>query len=586
MKKPLLKIIVFVFCLGFSGTAWSQEDEFNLEGEAAATPTAPATSLPGEEDLSLPTDPSSAAPQPLTAEPTLESEPTAEQILSTETEPAPVPAEPTPEPTPAAPITVLGAPKNEVPKTEIAIPRELPPKNMDPIHVGDSSPDLRKEEEFNRIYKKYNESPTNIEAWEKVIGARSSESYQIQKNDTLWDLSKTLFGDPNYWPKVWFLNKESVYNPHQINPKLNLTFYPGTKTQPPTLGVTDKPVPEQKEATVPAESADPAATVTKSEVGSSSQTPEEGMSTPRSRVKVPVIKKLPPSLPEYSVVGIVKPKLEVDLRPKLDPNPSLYLPYYITDQALNEVGEVKETEIGIASAFEFQYIFVQVQDPSQKVYTVVREFSTIPLAGESSAKNIEIQGEIELVNKVDNETNLHRALVKKSLQRVEVGSKLLVGSMPKINSSFAAEKSGAHSKIIGGQYGFVNEIYSASNFVFLDQGSSQGYKINDVLPIYASYGVRNSKTAAKVNERKIGLIKIVKVFDSVSTGYILKTFEDIKRGDIVGSMSESFTEVSKSDGENLDLDESATELQNQAPVEVPKMDDPEEGGTGEDELTL
>ncbi len=550
MKKPLLKFFVVIFCLGFPGvTTWSQEDEFNIEGDTS-TP-APSATLPGEEDLSLPTDSSTA--QPLTTEP----EPT-----------------PTPQPNP-----VLEAPKNE-----IAIPQVLPPTNMDPVYMSDSSPDLRKEEQFYKIYKKYNESPTNVEAWEKVIGTRAGESYEIQKNDTLWDLSKTLFGDPNYWPKVWSLNKESVYNPHQINPKLNLTFYPGTKSQPPTLGVTDKPV-EQKE-TAQVETADPAAVVAKSEVGGSVQAPDENLGAPRSRVKVPVIKKLPPSLPEYSVVGIEKPKLEVDFKPPLVPDPFLDLPYYVTDQALNDVGEIKETEIGISAAFEYQYVFVRVQDPSQKVYTVVREFSSIPLSIESSVKHIEIQGELELVNKVDDETNLYRALVKKALQRVEVGSKLLVGAMPRVNGSFAPEKPGAFSKIIGGQYGSVNEIYSASTFVFLDQGSNQGYKVNDVLPIYASYGVRNEKTYAKVNERKIGLIKIVNVFDSVSTGYILKTFEDIKRGDIVGSTSTSFTEVSTSTkSENLDLDE-PDELQNDEPAEVPKADDLEEDVAGEDELTL
>ncbi len=553
MKKPLLKILVFILCLGLPGvTTWSQEDEFNIEGET--TTPAPSATLPGEEDLSLPTDSSA-------------------QSLTTEPEKT---AEPTPMPQPL-----------EAPKNEIAIPRQLPAKNTDPVYMSDSSPDLKKEQQFYKIYKKYNESPTNVEAWEKVIGTRAGESYEIQKNDTLWDLSKTLFGDPNYWPKVWSLNKESVYNPHQINPKLNLTFYPGTKSQPPTLGVTDKPVPEQKEITT-AETADPTKVVAKTEVGGSALAPDENLAAPRSRVKVPVIKKLPPSLPEYSVVGIVKPNLEVDFKPPLAPNPFLDLPYYVTDQALNDVGEIKETEIGISAAFEFQHVFVQVQDPSQKIYTVVREFSSIPLNKESSVKHIEIQGEIELVNKVDDGTNLYRALVKKALQRVEVGSKLLVGAMPQVNASFSAEKAGAHSKIIGGQYGSVNEIYSASTFVFLDQGSNHGYKVNDVLPIYASYGVRNENTSAKINERKIGLIKIVNVFDSVSTGYILKTFEDIKRGDIVGSPSTHFTEVStRTKSENLDLDDPTTdELQSEAPAEVPKADDLEEDVAGEDELTL
>lgn len=582
--KFISKITILLFLLSLPGvSAWTQEDEFNLGDEPAATQPSQSAPAQGADELSLPDDfaPSSPAQNAPQQEPTLDIEQNQEPTLEAQPTPSPkneLQAEPTP------------APTEQQKPTEIAIPKELPPNNMQPVKISDSDPDFKKEERFHKIYKKYNERPTNIEQWEKIIGNRSSESYQIQKDDTLWDLSKTLFGDSNYWPKIWSLNKESVYNPHQINPKLSLTFYPGTKTQPPTLGVSDKPAPEVKvkEPETHSDTAVPVKTVTKSEIDQAMKVPDEpDMGVPKSRSRIPVLKRLPPSLPEYSVVGIEKPKLMVDLKPKLSPNSIVSLPYYITDQSINEVGEVKETEIGISSAFEYQYVFVTIQDPSKKIYTVIRENNSISLGLLSSAKHIEVQGEIELVNKIDDESNLYRALVRKSLQRVEVGSKLLDGPMPKVDISSAFEKPGTVSKIIGGQYGVTNEIYSSSTFVFLDGGANQGYKVNDVLPIYASYQVRNAKSSARINERKIGLVKIVKVSDAVSTGFILKTFEDVQKGDVVGSAPSTPLEVStnKAQEEVLDVETPKEELSNQAPEPVPQMENIDEG-TGEDELTL
>ncbi len=548
-KTFFLKTLFILFCLNLlSLDAWAQDDEFNMGDQP--TNTAP------KDDLNLPEDltPSTSTPAvPTSPEPTLEASP---------------------------------APEVKPPPTEIAIPRELPQKNApqatSPTVIGDTSdPDLRTEEDFHKIYKKYNEQPTNIEQWEKIIGNRASESYVIQKNDTLWDLSKTLFAEPNYWPKIWSLNKDNVFNPHQINPKLNLRFYPGTKSQPPTLGVTEKPIPEKVDeppliSKADAESADMKA-------------PDDSvLATPKSRVRIPVLRHLPPSFPEYSVVGIDKPKLIVDLKPKLLPSPLVTLPYYISDKDLNEVGVIKETEIGSSAAFEFQYVFIQVDNPSQKIYTVIKENSRISLGLLSSASYFEVQGEVELMNKVEDSSNLYRAIVRKALQRVEVGAKLVVGPMQKVDVSEGTEKQAAASKIIGGQFGSSTLMFAANTFVFLDQGAAQGYKEGDILPVYATYRNRNEKSNANINERRIGSVKIVNVGDSVSTGYILKTLEDVQKGDIVGALPSggSSPEVSTVTGdEELSIDEAPAKTEEPEPTldDVPPTENLEEA---EDEIRL
>src|SRR6185437_9876621 len=64
----------------------------------------------------------------------------------------------------------------------------------------------------------------------------SKERYKIQSGDTLWDISKTFFGDGQLWPKVWSMNS-NITNPHEINPGNQIVFTPGSESQAPSLSI-------------------------------------------------------------------------------------------------------------------------------------------------------------------------------------------------------------------------------------------------------------------------------------------------------------------------------------------------------------
>lgn len=74
--------------------------------------------------------------------------------------------------------------------------------------------------------------------WNEIAGSKTAEIYEVQKGDTLWGVSKHLFGNPNYWPKVWSLNKK-IPNPHVLNPGTSLVFMPGSSDAAPSLGTAD-----------------------------------------------------------------------------------------------------------------------------------------------------------------------------------------------------------------------------------------------------------------------------------------------------------------------------------------------------------
>ena len=52
-----------------------------------------------------------------------------------------------------------------------------------------------------------------------------TDHHNVERGDTLWDISGKYLGNPWYWPKVWSYNPE-IENPHWIYPGDDVRFYP------------------------------------------------------------------------------------------------------------------------------------------------------------------------------------------------------------------------------------------------------------------------------------------------------------------------------------------------------------------------
>ncbi len=79
--------------------------------------------------------------------------------------------------------------------------------------------------------------PMSDARWKEIASAQLNQDYEIIKGDTLWGISQRLFGEGNYWPKLWALNGVTIANPHWIKPGAKLTFNPGSATSLPTLAL-------------------------------------------------------------------------------------------------------------------------------------------------------------------------------------------------------------------------------------------------------------------------------------------------------------------------------------------------------------
>ncbi len=412
--------------------------------------------------------------------------------------------------------------------------------------------DFKREERFHRIYKKYNEQPTSEEAWEKVLSGRKANSYAVQNKDTLWDISHTLFGESYYWPKVWSYNTDDIQNPHEINPSQQIKFYPGTMAEAPTVGLAEKTAaPEEM----------PTHVLEKNRAGEL-----ESIKIPPPRRKSrPVVKKLPDSLPLYRLGVVNKPPIDFEVsgeHVKYPPAPKL-LSFYISDDPVEGIGEIVEAEHPEEkTSNEYELVIVRVSNAANKHFIVVKDDVKISDPGELFGNKgyvVEVQGEIELRERVNEGDNLFRAVVKKAIQPLDVGAKLVPGTLKTFNSSATPISTAVQSRIIGGEFErHGQKIFGTDNIIFLNAGAKEGLQEGSTLNIFLNERLRKSNTKAVTNDRVIGQVKIIKLADHFATGYVVDATNEIFTGDYAGGSVKPAPSQSRVGGSSeLSLDDDA-----------------------------
>ncbi|WP_374080474.1 LysM peptidoglycan-binding domain-containing protein [Bdellovibrio bacteriovorus] len=464
---------------------------------------------------------------------------------------------------PTEPADVLATP------TTPAVTTETPAAAF-----GSNEPDYSRESEFHRIYKTYNEQPTSVEAWEKAVGPRQAEIYQVQKGDTLSGISTTLFGDQFFWPKVWSLNKGLILNPHEIDPGMNVQFFPGSMEDAPTLEVTTT----KEEKVVNADGTEEVRT----------QTTKTALPAPKKRT--PLLKQLPDSLPLYRMGAVNAPPVQMDLELPKNQFPAglEYLEYYISDTPAYGVGVITGTEMSMKTAGDYQYVFVRIDEGGGKEFVAQKNLTQVkdPQVKNRQGHMVEIQGEIEIVERVNEQKNVYRAIVKKAIQPLEVGAILTPGKLPMIDPSVGALTSGVGAKIMGGQFDKKRSLFGSNSLVFLDGGSSQGLQVGQTLPIYADERVRNKKVEAVINDRVIGTAKVVRVSPNFATAYVSKATDDILLGDYVGKLvTHAFSEPTAAEAPAPSKEESSEDFEKDF-EDAPAQEATPDSGTDDSDLEL
>lgn len=443
-----------------------------------------------------------------------------------------------PEASPANPVTPV---EPVTPPQSVSAPiapqieeHKPTPSNLE-VKTQSRDDNHQKEERFSRTYSKFHKDSTSEQNWEKVVGKRTADTYIVNKGDTLWDISGTLFGDPFYWPKVWSLNRDLIYNPHVIFPDMKIKFYQGSSKTTPTLATdnsTEKKggeTVEQAPVVQPAKvDASPAPVISKK----SDDVPENTRIVQGGRT-------LPKFFRENALT--LKKNIEV-LVEERDTKPMesrITQEFYLSEEPMTAVGTVVEIKNDFRSAGDGQYIYIKFDTQPEGVYTVLRPGKKLKADTMETPFNVEVyetEGEVKILGKVNSEENVYRALILKSNTLVASGSIVVPGKMKTFKlSESTKETTAGKGRIIGNltDYGIVGQ----GSFVVINQGSQGGYQPNMKLPVFEDLEGRrrHAKSFVKENPQRIGSVVIVDTTANYSIGYISHITDDISVNDIVAS---------------------------------------------------
>jgi hypothetical protein len=377
--------------------------------------------------------------------------------------------------------------------------------------VGQAATDAQKERFFHQTYQRFNTEPTPSEAWNSMLQRIQVNVYTVQEGDTLWDISQTLFADPNFWPKIWAMNADKIYNPHLISPDQEVLFYPGSAKLPPSLG----PAISKEKSTV--------------------------VSKVPKRI-VPVVNDLPSSFPiiKFPVnAGQVQGdaensvKISDDFFVRTETDKKIDLVAYYSESDLSDVkDEVVDTENGYRTGGIGDILYVKVRNPSEKIYHVVK---SIPFGTDGKYKFVKVYGQVRLLNKAHSIAGIYKAQIEKALDLPGVGQKLLPGPIPVVEVPRPGPNSTQPARIIGGHFG-ENKMMSAGSFLFLDAGTAQGFSVGDIVPIFSNPNLRVVSSFLDMNFKKIGRVQIVRTESAGSTAYLIDSNDEVKVGDLLGSL--------------------------------------------------
>ncbi len=440
------------------------------------------------------------------------------------------------------------------------------------------------EDRWNNIYQQYYSQAMTDDEWSQIAGEKINETYAIQQGDTLWDISVTLFGNGYYWPKIWQLNS-AITNPHIIKPGYELRFVPGTTESPPALQIAAT----ANSPSIPSGPAVPgAAPVANADPNAPQYTTVPVIPPPTFKSR-PVLMKIPKSLPYLTATkkenNFDRDGFTFDETKDKYSKPTLDLHTYIVETEPDSDGEVLQAEGNKSIASLFQNVYVSVPDGAvgKRYYSFhLGQKVTDPnsLFGSSAGIEVEVEGEMELTELVNPSRNLYKAIVKKTINPVRVGSRVKEGNIEICDATITDNFAKVSGQVIGGEFDGDRKILGLASIVYFNVGEEEGVEVGQMMRILKREKLRNPDTLVTHEEAPIGVAKIISVTPNRSTGVVLKAAMEILPGDYAGD--NTFNAVSTNDIENelktesLNMKQDQEAKSNQSDSDIDAQEDADE----------
>jgi hypothetical protein len=391
-----------------------------------------------------------------------------------------------------------------------------------------------------------------------------SENYLIQKGDNLSSISKTLFGDSNYWPRVWAAQPKQS---HLVDASHAIHFLLGSEEAAPSFSIAeadDQVELKENSGLIPA-----AAT---SHFGTPVEIPP-----PQVRPR-PVLQILPESLPEWQKIRRTKSKFldyDVEIVPRRQMNfeERQTIPIYVQDDRLESVGKLLSTVSEMALVTPGEEIFVRLKSGSGHEgahYLLVQDGGQLqsnPLAGQNrlhEAYVVQILAEIVLLTpaqaKPAADWDVYRAKVVQAAGVSVKNSDIIAGRMNTVSLSKVGPMAPVKAEIIGGNYDSRGIYFGEGSWVFLDRGARDGLRAGQLMWADTNPIARDPNSTISVGINQAALIKIAFTSEGVATGIVISSKEAITQGDSsVASASGSAIEDEAGSDTGADIDNSDLE---------------------------
>ena len=340
------------------------------------------------------------------------------------------------------------------------------------------------EQDLYDTYIQYYSKKVSVEDWNNIAG--SKDVYTIQKEDTLWDISKVLFGDPHYWPKLWSSNP-GISNPHLIHPEGSLGFVHGTEGSPPSLNVLQ---------------------------GSSGKLPQRSAKAPPDFLKgvkinipgsqkppPPIMQNIPSSLPPLRLADKKdddKDKIDLSFGKLFRPT-TAFLRHYMAEKPLSGSGVISGNKEYGRWFHAGQILLVEMTDPvnpGQKLTVVQNKgklYSSVRGVRGPFGYQVEVQGEIEIIGRVEDSFDLYEAKVTKSFNPVTKGALVLNKSLIPFDYKKTDVVGSSSAQIIGvpSISHHAKQVASPYSLVYLNRGAASGLSVGQMYQVKANSSVRD-----------------------------------------------------------------------------------------------
>jgi hypothetical protein len=364
------------------------------------------------------------------------------------------------------------------------------------------------EQEVARIARTL--KPIPDDEWKQIAGEHLTQKFTITKGDTLYDISKTLFGDGKYWPKLWAINGQGITNPHLIFPGNTIAFIPGTGSSLPSLSV---------------------------------ETAENETGTGTTMTDVPLEDGHPPRSDEWKRFPIQEwENVQLQLPPEVDPlgfdtrsrvrshGPIGFdLPVMALSRKAQALGRIfaSEKEGEFISLDELVFIHPEGDLQIGQTYSITEEPEK--LDNEVSPRSgyaYELEATVKIL---ENREGMFIGMVGQVSHPFERGA-ILIPLQPKIPEMVPVPGPSRLEGVV-----MLNRQVSTGTtmqhaFVFIDRGSDDGVAPGMVFRSYERIDPNNEKQITKANILINSDIMVVHTSQKFCTGLVLSSFNYMTEG--------------------------------------------------------